>query len=550
MIATLNSETPGTPAQLTFHESGRRRTCPRCPVRPVLLTLLIAAPLVACAPRITTPFRITVIDSETGRGVPLVTLTTTSKIQYVTDSAGIIAFDEPGLMGLNVHFAVESHGYSYPKDGFGFAGAAVQTNAGGSATLTIHRDNIAERLYRITGQGIYHDSILLGDKPPIEQPLLNGKVMGQDSVQAVVYRDKIHWFWGDTNRPGYPLGNFHVSGAVSDLPENGGLSPDIGVNLDYFVDENGFSRPMAKLPGPGAVWIGPLILLPHEEGRERLYAGFVRVQGLEKTYERGLLRYNDDLERFEPFASFDVDAVLHPQGEPLRIRDQGADYIYFCSPFPLVRVPANLESLSDPNAYEAYTCLESGTQFEKENSRIDRDPQGRPVWAWKPHTGPLNPQQQQQLVDANLLQPGEPWIRVRDVDTGAPVLIHAGTLRWNDYRQRYILIGEQVFGSSLLGEIWYSEAPTPMGPWDRARKIVTHDNYSFYNPAHHPFFDEDGGRVIYFEGTYANFLTDAPATPRYDYNQILYRLRLDHPRLTLPEPPTPESPGDQRTPGP
>ena len=42
-----------------------------------------------------------------------------------------------------------------------------------------------------------------------------------------------------------------ASGAVSELPEHGGLPPDVGINLDYFVDENGFSRPMAKLPGPG-----------------------------------------------------------------------------------------------------------------------------------------------------------------------------------------------------------------------------------------------------------------------------------------------------------
>ena len=34
-------------------------------------------------------------------------------------------------------------------------------------------------------------------------------------------------------------------------------------------------------------------------------------------------------------------------------------------------------------------------------------------------------------------------------------------------------------------------------------KVVTHDRYSFYNPVHHPFFDQAGGRIIYFEGTYA-----------------------------------------------
>ena len=43
-----------------------------------------------------------------------------------------------------------------------------------------------------------------------------------------------------------------------------------------------------------------------------------------------------------------------------------------------------------------------------------------------------------------------------------------------------------------LGEIWYAEADTPLGPWVYARKIVTHEKYSFYNPRHHPMFDQAG----------------------------------------------------------
>ncbi len=56
------------------------------------------------------------------------------------------------------------------------------------------------------------------------------------------------------------------------------------------------------------------------------------------------------------------------------------------------------------------------------------------------------------------------------------------------------MIAVQQGGSSLLGEVWYAEAPQPTGPWRRAKKIVTHDRYSFYNPVQHPFFDQDGGR--------------------------------------------------------
>ena len=64
------------------------------------------------------------------------------------------------------------------------------------------------------------------------------------------------------------------------------------------------------------------------------------------------------------------------------------------------------------------------------------------------------------------------------------------------------------------------------------KTVVTHDRYSFYNPAHHPFFDQKGGRIIYFEGTYtAEFSGNDSPTPRYDYNQVMYRLDLGDPRL-------------------
>ena len=58
-------------------------------------------------------------------------------------------------------------------------------------------------------------------------------------------------------------------------------------------------------------------------------------------------------------------------------------------------------------------------------------------------------------------------------------------------------------------------------------------------------FDKDGGRVIYFEGTYTHTFSGNPEpTPRYDYNQIMYRLDLADPRLALPVPVYSLSTGD------
>ena len=42
-------------------------------------------------------------------------LQTTNNIRHYTDSHGVVAFHEPGLMNRRVFFAVKSHGYEFPK---------------------------------------------------------------------------------------------------------------------------------------------------------------------------------------------------------------------------------------------------------------------------------------------------------------------------------------------------------------------------------------------------------------------------------------------------
>ncbi len=481
------------------------------------------------------PFRITVTDSRTGRGVPLVELTTTNGIVSITDSAGVIAFDEPGLMDRDVFFSVRSHGYSFPKDGLGFAGTRLHPARGGAARLTIDRINIAERLYRVTGQGIYRDSILLGDAPPITQPLLNAEVLGQDSVQNIVYGGKLWWFWGDTSRASYALGNFAMPGATSELPGQGGLDPSVGVNLTYFTGPDGFARPMCPILGqPGPVWIDGLVTCPGPDGREQMLCHFVRVKTLSEFYEQGFARYNDDKQLFEPITRFPLAAPLCMRGHPVRVNDSDGDYWYFPFPFPLTRCHADEHSLLDPARYEAFTCLKAGSVYDPDHPQLDRDPDGKLLYAWKANTAPVFQKEQDELIAKGLITPDEALIRLSDARTGKPVLAHAGTVYWNDYRKAWVMIAQESWGSSMCGEIWFSQAPALTGPWRSARKIITHDDYSFYNIAHHPQFDQDGGRTIYLEGTYTMAFSGTKVpTPRYDYNQIMYRLDLADPRLTL-----------------
>jgi hypothetical protein len=500
-----------------------------------LLAALLPALVAAEPPPAPKYFEIRVVDEETGRGVPLVELETVHHLRYWTDSNGLVAFHEPGLMGQKVFFHVKSHGYEFPKDGFGYRGAALEVKEGGSARLKIKRVNLAERLYRVTGAGIYADSLLLGRPVPLHKPALNGLVLGSDSVVNALYRDKVYWFWGDTNQPGYPLGNFHVPGATSALPGQGGLDPETGIDLDYYLDDKGFARPTARMPGEGPTWLSALVVLRDGAGKERLFAAYAKVRKFLEVYERGLVEFNDEKRQFEKVVQFPADAPVRPDGHPFLHREDGKDYVYFAAPYPLLRARADLENLRDPGKYEAFTCLEEGTRPEQK--RLDRDKDGAVRYRWKRTTPAVGPGEQAALLRAGLLKPEEALLQLQDAVTGKRVSAHSGSVYWNKYRGRWVLIAVEMGGSSLLGEVWYAEADTPLGPWVYARKVVTHERYSFYNPKQHPMFDKEGGRVIFFEGTYTSTFSGNPdATPRYDYNQVLYKLDLGRPQLALPVP--------------
>ena len=231
---------------------------------PVLLLLLLVAatPFSAANPGY---FGIQVVDRATGRGVPRVKLTTTTNDVFVTDSAGNAAVLTAAYAGLQTWFSVDSDGYTAPSSGFNTHGVRLVVEADKNATVQVTRTQKAERLYRLTGQGIYIDTVLLGRQPPIDKPLLNAGVQGQDSILTALFGGVIHWFWGDTGRLSFPLGNFQSTGATScSAVELQGQSPqdppclsvEEGVNLQYYVvpadpedpTSAEFVAPMAKLP--------------------------------------------------------------------------------------------------------------------------------------------------------------------------------------------------------------------------------------------------------------------------------------------------------------
>jgi hypothetical protein len=477
---------------------------------------------------------IRVTDAATGRGVPLAELETVNGLRFVTDNAGRVAFGEPGLLGQEVFFTVRSHGYEAKKDGFGFAGVKLTPRAGQVSEIKLTRRNIAERLCRLTGEGLYRDSLLLGHKPPRPASPHPGKVAGQDSVQAGVYRGKVYWFWGDTLRMDYPLGLFRMAGATTPVPDpnDPASDPASGIAFDYFVDpRTGFARAMMPLSHrpEGVVWVSAVFAVPDAKGVERLVGHYSRRKGLAEQYEQGIAVFNDEKAVFEPAKQLPpAETWRRPAGHPIRFEERGKQWLLFGSPTPNVRVPATLADVLDPGKYEAFTCARAARGGEPPLPDLGAD--GTPAWRWQKDLPPTDSKTEHRWMKAGKLKPGQ--ARFCPADAAAPadrVRLHSGSVRWNPHRRRWVLIAGQVWGkTSLLGEVWYAEASHPTGPFARAVRVVTHDRQSFYNVCHHAFLDRAGGRLIHFEGTYTNAFSGNPErTPRYNYNQVLYRLDLD-----------------------
>jgi hypothetical protein len=344
--------------------------------------------------------------------------------------------------------------------------------AGKHVDWKIRRINLAERLYRLTGAGIYRDTLLAGLRAPLAQPMLNGKVLGQDTAVALPYDNKLFWCWGDTT---YPAGfNFAVSCATSEMPGRGGLPPSAGINFNYFLDPEGAARRMLPLDRRGLVWIEGMFTVNDATGRPRLIATYTRQNGLKPPDERGVAVFDDAAGIFRVLTDRLPKERYHKSSHPRRIVVDGKAWWYL---YPHERVPDEWNAIQNPAAYET---------LKFDHNRF----------------------------------------RLLDADTGKETGARPSSFAWNDYRRKWILLSENT------GSVYYSESSDVTGPWDRAKKIVSHNAYNFYNVVHHPFFDEEGGKVIYFEGTYtASFSAAKEKTPRYDYNQVMYRLRLDQPGL-------------------
>ena len=102
------------------------------------------------------------------------------------------------------------------------------------------------------------------------------------------------------------------------------LSTAVGVDLEFFTNEDGFVKPMAKLPGPAeeATWLsGATVIRDPSTHRERLFAGYARVRPGMVIVQQGLAEFDDTNQIFHSVTEFGSDPHVAPQGHPISLRD-------------------------------------------------------------------------------------------------------------------------------------------------------------------------------------------------------------------------------------
>jgi hypothetical protein len=273
-------------------------------------------------------------------------------------------------------------------------------------------------------------------------------------------------------------------GATTDLKPLTSFEPPLKLPYEYFRNEKGKPRNVAEMPGPGPTWLSGYASLPDLDRVHRLVATYVKIKGTLTAYECGLCVWDEASQNFKlhkklwTLSDAEPKQPLAPEGHPVLWKDDdSAEWLLVGDPFPRLKFKPTFAAWEDPAQWQAL----------------------------------------------------EPQKEVPTAEGGEPVTPHRGSIAWNAYRKRWVTVFTQMYGKpSGLGEIWYAEADSPFGPWENAVKVVTHNNYTFYNPRLHPELTSTDSPILLFEGTYtATFADHAIPTPRYEYNQVLYRLDLN-----------------------
>ena len=384
-------------------------------------------------------FRIDIIDVVTGRGVPMVRVKGANVWRY-SDSAGIVAWDDLLDTNLTIAFEVLTDGYSLAN---GSSYVALTPTSGGTGQIMLDRAQPAQRRYRLTGEGIYADSIAVGAQSPIDDPLISSVgVTGQDTLKFASYKGRRYWMFGDTDCTALPtncgkyLPGWEATAGVFSVGASSSIDETNPPSLEYFerVSE-GLRIPAQIAPvaptswngQPCNTWMGALhSFVDLDSGEEMMFAPYVKpCDGINSsTGKQGLMQWNDETMQFEKVASFwsPTDACLPGEQCPMSSISDGPmavqtigpdadpDYQYFGFPFATYRVLKKFSAVTNQSAWESYSPLLSGSDMT--NPVID--PAG---WGWKKNLSSFNAANELKLIQDGLLPSNySAHYQVEDVD--------------------------------------------------------------------------------------------------------------------------------------
>lgn len=446
-----------------------------------LLWLALACSTGVSAPQ---PFEIRVIEQGSRHPVPLVQLRATHNVVFVTDNNGLAAIDAPEILGTNeVYFEIASPGYEASADGFNYRGARVRPIPGTTAVVEIKRTAIARRIGRLTGAGLFAESQKLG----AELHWRESGIVGCDSTQNAWYKGRLFWVWGDTSLARYPLGIFNASGATTDAAWQPALAGALKPPYNYFRNEKGEPRGVALIPGEGPTWMSAMATVTNRAGEQKLVATYAKIRPPLDAYEYGLAVWDDTKEAFLPHSvvwrksSTNTRPPPFPDGHAAAWVNAGKAWLVFGNPLPRFQCPATFEDWQNTNSWQVL----------------------------------------------------EPQKYFRSAIGGTNVTPHTGSIAYHPWRNKWLTVFMENKGApSVYGELWYAEAKNPLEHWGPAVKVLSHQNYTFYNPKLHGYWASTNSADLLFEATYTIQFSDGKnPTPRYDYNQIMYTVDLNDPAL-------------------
>ena len=293
------------------------------------------------------------------------------------------------------------------------------------------------------------------------------------------------------------------------------------------------------MPGDGPTWLDGLAAFRDEDGRERLVAGYAKIRPPMETYEHGLVAFDPETRNvFEKVATIPLDAPIRPVGHSVPAQGRRRrPTSTIADPVPADPRPCRRRRPQGPRRVRG-VHLPGARQPARRPEDRPRPRRPAPLRLAAGHRGRSTPSEASPARQGGPAQGRtRPSSHLRDADTGKAVLAHTrlGLLE----RVPQAMGDDRGRDRRQVVDAWArsgSPRPTPRSGRGStpARSSPTTSTASTTRSST-PSSPRTAAASIFFEGTYTtSFSGNTDPTPRYDYNQVMYRLDLSDPRLNLP----------------